>query len=80
MRQPAPFLFADIPFLPVNAAPPNQRLSLSIDGEEQAARFWLQPGAGCSVSEYQQLMAQQCRRYQPLAAGGQQQRAAGQNA
>ncbi|MBK4785595.1 MAG: exodeoxyribonuclease V subunit beta [Pantoea sp. Pent] len=77
MRQPAPFLFADIPFLPVNAAPPNQRLSLSIDGEEQAAlRFWLQPGAGCSVSEYQQLMAQQCAAdISRWLQAGQQQRA-----
>ncbi|ORM70358.1 exodeoxyribonuclease V subunit beta [Pantoea wallisii] len=61
MRLPAPFLFADIPFLPVNFAPPNQQLHLSMAGEQQAAlRFWLQPGDGVSVSEYQQHMAKQC--------------------
>lgn len=61
MRLPSPFLFADIPFLPVQFAPPNQSLSLQLDGQQQAAlRFWLQPGAGYSVGEYQQQMAKQC--------------------
>jgi len=60
-RLPAPFLFAEIPFLPVQFAPPNQALSLKAEGREQPAlRFWLQPGSGASVSEYQQQMAKQC--------------------
>jgi len=60
-RLPAPFLFDDIPFLPVQFAPPNRGLALSIEGQTQAAlRFWLQPGSGASVSEYQQHMAKQC--------------------
>ncbi|MEG3126843.1 exodeoxyribonuclease V subunit beta [Pantoea cypripedii] len=60
-RLDAPFLFADIPFLPVHFAEPNQALTLNLDQQPQAAlRFWLQPGEGCSVGDYQQLMAQQC--------------------
>lgn len=60
-RLDAPFLFADIPFLPAKVSPPNQPLSLCLDQQEQAAiRFWLQAGEGCSVSDYYQRMAQQC--------------------
>lgn len=76
-RLDAPFLFAEIPFLPVQFAPPNQPLSLSIDQVEQAAlRFWLQPGEGCSVGDYQQRMAQQCAAdISRWLQAGQQQRA-----
>jgi exodeoxyribonuclease V beta subunit len=57
----APFLFSAIPFLPVNPAPSNQALKLLFDEQLQPAlRFWLQPGEGVGVSDYQQFMAQQC--------------------
>ncbi len=60
-RQPAPFVFQDIPFIAVSPAEPNQSLSFSIDGIEQPAlKFWLQPGEGTGVNDYQQYMAQQC--------------------
>ncbi|MFS2225443.1 exodeoxyribonuclease V subunit beta [Pantoea sp. B65] len=56
-----PFLFQQIPFLPVQAAPANAALRFTIDGQQQPAlRFWLQPGSGVGVSEYQQFMARQC--------------------
>lgn len=76
-RLTASFLFDAIPFLPVQFAPPNQTLSLSIDQQEQGAlRFWLQPGEGCSVGEYQQVMAQQCAAdISHWLQAGQQQRA-----
>ncbi|MCP5804371.1 hypothetical protein NL322_27735, partial [Klebsiella pneumoniae] len=49
----------------------------SIDQVEQAAlRFWLQPGEGCSVGDYQQRMAQQCAAdISRWLQAGQQQRA-----
>ncbi|CAJ0993209.1 exodeoxyribonuclease V subunit beta [Pantoea sp. Nvir] len=57
----SPFLFSAIPFLPVNSAVSNQHLRLLKDSQSQAAlRFWLQPGDGVSVSDYQQFMSQQC--------------------
>ncbi|PKH25042.1 exodeoxyribonuclease V subunit beta [Enterobacterales bacterium CwR94] len=60
-RSTNPFLFSAIPFLPVAAAPPNSALRFTLDGHTQPAmRFWLQPGTGVSVSEYQQAMARQC--------------------
>lgn len=56
-----PFLFNDIPFLPVQPAAPNAALRFTVNGEAQPAlRFWLQPGSGIGVSEYQQYMARQC--------------------
>ncbi|EXU74987.1 exodeoxyribonuclease V subunit beta [Erwinia mallotivora] len=58
---PAPFLFSEIPFIPVQPAPANAALRFMLDGEEQPAlRFWLQPGEGVGVSDYQQFMARQC--------------------
>ncbi len=76
-RLDSPFLFEAIPFLPVQFAPPNQTLSLSIDQQEQAAlRLWLQPGEGCSVGDYQQAMARQCAAdISRWLQAGQQQRA-----
>ena len=60
-RQTSPFMFHEIPFIAVSPAEPNQRLSFSIDGVEQPAlNFWLQPGDGVGVHDYQQYMAQQC--------------------
>ncbi|MEI2265695.1 exodeoxyribonuclease V subunit beta [Erwinia sp. CGal63] len=56
-----PFLFSEIPFITVEPAAPNAALSFSIAGKEQPAlRFWLQPGEGVGVTEYQQFMARQC--------------------
>lgn len=56
-----PFLFEQIPFINVAAAKKNHDLSFEIKGEKQPAlHFWLQPGDGVGVSEYQQVMARQC--------------------
>lgn len=56
-----PFLFEQIPFLPVNAAARNAGLRFEINGQAQPAlRFLLQPGEGVGVSDYQQYMALQC--------------------
>ncbi|WP_241587306.1 exodeoxyribonuclease V subunit beta [Rosenbergiella epipactidis] len=71
-----PFLFADIPFLPVASAPNNQSLSVWREGKQQPAmRWWLKEGEGCNVSDYQQTMAQYCANdiAQWLTAGQQQQ-------
>ncbi|SFN09370.1 DNA helicase/exodeoxyribonuclease V, beta subunit [Izhakiella capsodis] len=58
---PQPFLFAEIPFIPVKAAPPNQTLQFTLAGSEvPALRIFLQPGDGVSTREYQDYMAQQC--------------------
>jgi exodeoxyribonuclease V beta subunit len=55
------FLFAQIPFLAVNAAPKNNGLRFTLKGKNQAAMsFWAQSGDGCGVSDYQQTMAMQC--------------------
>ncbi|KLU14438.1 MULTISPECIES: exodeoxyribonuclease V subunit beta [Xenorhabdus] len=60
-RPEFPFLFAQIPFLDVNAAEKNRGLRFSLHGEDQAAlRFWLQSGDGVSKGEYEQTMARQC--------------------
>lgn len=56
-----PFLFNDIPFIAVQPAAANAALSFTLEGQEQPAlRFWLQPGDGVGVSDYQQFMARQC--------------------
>ncbi|NWC61739.1 exodeoxyribonuclease V subunit beta [Cedecea sp. P7760] len=58
-----PFLFRQIPFLPVKSAPRNGGLRFTVHGESQAAvKMWLQPGEGVGVSDYQQAMATQCAR------------------
>ncbi|MBU4680651.1 exodeoxyribonuclease V subunit beta [Cedecea davisae] len=58
-----PFLFRQIPFLPVKSAPRNSGLRFTVRGESQAAmKLWLQPGEGTGVSDYQQAMATQCAR------------------
>ncbi|MBA2815540.1 exodeoxyribonuclease V subunit beta [Candidatus Pantoea persica] len=60
-RMASPFLFSAIPFLLVSPAEPNQQLTLLKEGQPQPAlSFWLQPGDGVGVSDYQQFMAQQC--------------------
>ncbi|MGE9551570.1 exodeoxyribonuclease V subunit beta [Erwinia amylovora] len=56
-----PFLFNEIPFIAVQPAGPNAALRFMVAGEAQPAlRFWLQPGEGVGVSDYQQFMARQC--------------------
>ncbi|WNN43555.1 exodeoxyribonuclease V subunit beta [Winslowiella toletana] len=72
-----PFLFQEIPFLPVQAATANSELRFTLDGAEQPAlRFWLQPGSGVGVSEYQQFMARQCAaEIRHWLSSGQQQQA-----
>ena len=76
-RLEAPFVFDAIPFLPVHFAEPNQTLSLTLDNQPQAAlRFWLLPGDGCSVGDYQQALARQCAAdISHWLQAGQQQRA-----
>ena len=60
-RMQDPFLFSEIPFIRVEPAAPNAALSFTVEGKEQPAlRFWLQPGEGVGVTEYQQFMARQC--------------------
>ncbi|QBH95613.1 exodeoxyribonuclease V subunit beta [Limnobaculum zhutongyuii] len=74
---PAPFIFQQIPFLPVKAAEKNQYLSFELDGDNQpAVSLWLQPGEGCGLNEYQQFMARCCAvQIREWLTAGQQQRA-----
>ncbi|WP_312628521.1 exodeoxyribonuclease V subunit beta [Scandinavium sp.] len=56
-----PFMFRDIPFLPVKSAPKNQTLRFELKGESQPAmRFWLMPGNSVGAGDYQAFMAQLC--------------------
>ncbi|HDG1681381.1 TPA: exodeoxyribonuclease V subunit beta [Kluyvera ascorbata] len=56
-----PFMFRDIPFLPVKSAPKNASLRFEVDGENQPAMdLWLMSGEGVSAGDYQSFMAQQC--------------------
>ena len=56
-----PFMFRDIPFLPVRPAGKNSGLRFSIRGEDQPAmRFWLMPGNGVGAGDYQTQMASLC--------------------
>ncbi|PIJ49077.1 exodeoxyribonuclease V subunit beta [Erwinia sp. OLTSP20] len=56
-----PFLFQQIPFIPVQPAAANQALRLMLAGKEQPAlRFWLQPGEGVSRRDYLDYMAGLC--------------------
>lgn len=57
---PMPFIFSDIPFLPVAAAESNVGLRLVVVQPQPALRVWLQPGTGVRVSKYKQFMARQC--------------------
>lgn len=73
----APFLFDQIPFLPVKSAPKNSDIRFTLRGETQPAlKIWLQPGEGVGVSDYQQAMAMQCaRQIRDWLTAGQQQEA-----
>lgn len=54
-----PFVFNDIPFLPVAVAGKNHPLRLYYDGECQPAmRFWVPSAEAMGVSEYQHFMAE----------------------
>jgi len=56
-----PFMFRDIPFLPVKSAAKNASLRFEIDGDKQPAmNLWLMPGEGVSAGDYQNVMAEQC--------------------
>ncbi|MGL5969050.1 MAG: exodeoxyribonuclease V subunit beta [Kluyvera sp.] len=56
-----PFMFRDIPFLPVKSASKNASLRFEVDGENQPAmNLWLMPGEGVSAGDYQNFMAAQC--------------------
>ncbi|MCD1125104.1 exodeoxyribonuclease V subunit beta [Jinshanibacter sp. LJY008] len=74
---PAPFIFQQIPFMPVNAEEKNQHLSFELNGSSQpAVSLWLQPGEGCGLNEYQQFMARSCAvQIREWLTAGQQQRA-----
>ncbi|MFP5596850.1 exodeoxyribonuclease V subunit beta [Kluyvera sp. 142486] len=69
-----PFMFRDIPFLPVKSAPKNASLRFEVDGENQPAmNLWLMPGEGISAGDYQNFMAQQCAaQIRDWLTGGQQ--------
>ncbi|MCS3430946.1 exodeoxyribonuclease V subunit beta [Klebsiella sp. BIGb0407] len=59
----SPFLFNQIPFLPVLSAKKNEKARFTLKGETQhALKLWLQPGEGVGVNDYQQAMAMQCAR------------------
>lgn len=62
-HQTNPFLFRQIPFLPVNPAARNAHMRFTVDGvAQQAMSLWLASGDGASVSDYQQTMARRCAR------------------
>ncbi|VFP84275.1 RecBCD enzyme subunit RecB [Candidatus Erwinia haradaeae] len=56
-----PFIFTAIPFIPVQSAKINHDMYFSVsDRKQPALTFWLQPGNGVSLSNYQEYMAKQC--------------------
>ena len=60
-RMEAAFMFKEIPFSPVKSAEKNSALRFEYRGDVQPAmNFWLMDGEGCGVSDYQNVMAQQC--------------------
>jgi exodeoxyribonuclease V beta subunit len=60
-RMEAAFMFKEIPFSPVKSAEKNSALRFELRGNVQPAmNFWLMDGEGCGVSDYQNVMAQQC--------------------
>lgn len=60
-HQQNPFLFRDIPFLPVKPAQHNATMRFTIEGKEQPPMsFWLAKEDGVGVSDYQQIMARRC--------------------
>lgn len=60
-RSENPFMFREIPFLPVNAAAKNHDLRFEFQGETQPAMsLWLMPGNSVGVGDYQHFMARLC--------------------
>ncbi|WWO99902.1 MAG: exodeoxyribonuclease V subunit beta [Candidatus Dasytiphilus stammeri] len=60
-RNKNPFIFTEIPFIPVKASCKNSKLFFKINNQSQTAlRFCLQPGENVSFSEYQQFMGRYC--------------------
>ncbi|MGL4859839.1 MAG: UvrD-helicase domain-containing protein, partial [Enterobacteriaceae bacterium] len=60
-RPDQPFVVSQIPFKPVEAADHNQTLIFEYQGQPvRPLRFWLQPGQGVGITEYQLVMGQQC--------------------
>ncbi|WP_457913689.1 exodeoxyribonuclease V subunit beta [Candidatus Gillettellia adelgis] len=56
-----PFIFSQIPFTKVSATKKNQAMIFELQNTSQPAiQFWLQPGAGVSVNDYQNLTAKVC--------------------
>lgn len=56
-----PFMFREIPFLPVNAAAKNQGLRFTVDAADvPAMNVWLMPGDAVGSGDYQTFMAQLC--------------------
>ncbi|CAM3526437.1 RecBCD enzyme subunit RecB [Klebsiella quasivariicola] len=56
-----PFMFREIPFLPVKAAAKNQGLRFSVDAADvPAMNVWLMPGDTVGSGDYQTFMAQLC--------------------
>lgn len=56
-----PFMFREIPFLPVKPAAKNQTLRFTIDEKPiPAMNMWLMPGEAVGSGDYQSFMAQLC--------------------
>lgn len=56
-----PFIYNEIPFLPVLFSKKNVNLSFKIDKKHQTAIcFWLQPGIKIKIDQYQEYMAKKC--------------------
>ncbi|MGK4329108.1 exodeoxyribonuclease V subunit beta [Lonsdalea quercina] len=60
-RVESPFIFEQIPFLPVNSASKNHAYAFEMEGARMPAlQFWLSGREGSGVGDYQQVMARQC--------------------
>ncbi|HCC2626447.1 TPA: exodeoxyribonuclease V subunit beta [Klebsiella quasipneumoniae] len=56
-----PFMFREIPFLPVKSAAKNQGLRFTVDAADvPAMNVWLMPGDTVGAGDYQTFMAQLC--------------------
>lgn len=67
-----PFIFQQIPFLPVDATEMNQHHRFELHNQKQPTiKFWFYDEAGVNLNEYQAIMAQQCAQeiFQWLSAG-----------
>ncbi|HCI5946237.1 TPA: exodeoxyribonuclease V subunit beta [Klebsiella quasipneumoniae subsp. quasipneumoniae] len=60
-RSDNPFMFREIPFLPVKSAAKNQGLRFTVDAADvPAMNVWLMPGDTVGAGDYQTFMAQLC--------------------